>query len=46
MRCFDSSTSSERAISSSRSFRIGFFDGERYRFFASCCVIVLPPRAN
>ena len=31
---------------SSRTFRIGFFDGDRYRFFASCCVIVLPPRAN
>ena len=29
---------------SSRSLRSGFFDGDRYRFFASCCVIVLPPR--
>ena len=31
---------------SSRSFRIGFREGDRYRFFASCCVIVLPPRAK
>ena len=31
---------------SSRSFRSGFFDGDRYRFFASCCVIVLAPREN
>ena len=29
---------------SSRSLRSGFLDGERYRFFASCCVIVLAPR--
>ena len=31
---------------SSRSFRSGFFDGDRYRFFASCCVIVLAPRVK
>ena len=41
-----SSASSRRAMISSRSFRIGFRDGDRYRFFASCCVIVLAPRAN
>ncbi len=31
-------------MSSSSSFRTGLRDGDRYRFLASCCVIVLPPR--
>ena len=31
---------------SSRSLRSGFFDGDRYRFLASCCVMVLPPREH
>ena len=41
-----SSASRRRAMTNSRNFRSGFFDGDRYRFFASCCVIVLAPREN
>ena len=32
-----------RAMISSRSFRIGLREGERYRFFASCWVMVEAP---
>ncbi|MNC96852.1 hypothetical protein D3C83_143290 [compost metagenome] len=46
MRCFVNAASSRRVINSSVTFRIGFFDGDRYRFFASCCVMVLAPRRN
>src|ERR671911_325869 len=44
MRRLLSAASRRRAMISSRSFRTGFREGDRYRFFASCCVMVLPPR--
>ena len=46
MRSFDSLSSSAYAIHSSRSLRTMLLSGVRYRFLASCCVIVLPPRAK
>src|SRR5579864_717256 len=44
IRSFGSASSSRSAVTASLSFRSGFRDGERYRFLASCWVIVLAPR--
>src|ERR1044072_3294010 len=44
MRAFGSASSSRSAVTASLIFRKIDRDGERYRFFASCWVIVLAPR--
>src|SRR5207302_1476485 len=46
IRSFDSATSSRNAVTASFTFRKGLRDDERYRFFASCWVIVLAPRTR
>jgi hypothetical protein len=46
MRSFVRWSSSENAISISRILRSMLRRGDKYRFFASCCVIVLPPTAS
>src|SRR5262245_23695192 len=43
MRFLERRDSRRQAIASSRSLRHGVRAGERYRFLASCCVIVDPP---
>ena len=44
MRSLLSASSSRTAVTASLSFRNSDRDGDRYRFLASCCVIVLAPR--
>ena len=44
MRSLLSASSSRTAVTASLSFRKIDRDGDRYRFLASCCVIVLAPR--
>src|SRR5207245_10703905 len=44
IRSFDSASSSRRAVTASFTLRIGLRDEERYRFLASCWVMVLAPR--
>src|SRR6266700_1670021 len=46
IRSFESASSSWRAVAASFTLRIGFRDDERYRFFASCWVMVLAPRSR
>src|SRR5207247_642424 len=45
MRSFESASSSRNAVIASLSLRSGLREDERYRFLASCCVIVLAPRS-
>src|SRR2546422_6472928 len=44
IRSFESVSSSRRAVTASFTLRIGLREEERYRFLATCWVIVLAPR--
>ena len=46
MRAFGRSASSQRVTTSSRALRASVLLVPKYRFLASCCVIVLPPRVK
>ena len=46
MRVLRTSLSSQRTTSSSRSLRVRLLSVVKYRFFTSCCEIVLPPTAS
>src|SRR2546425_218182 len=46
MRSFESASSSDKAVTASLSLRRGLRDADRYRFFASCWVMVLAPRSR
>src|SRR6266566_1041069 len=45
IRSLDKTSSSPSAVAASLSLRIGLREDERYRFFASCWVMVLAPRS-
>src|SRR3989449_4784919 len=46
IRSLDRTSSSPSAVAASLSLRIGLREDERYRFFASCWVMVLAPRSR
>src|SRR5207302_10216775 len=46
MRSLESASSSDKAVTASLTLRRGLRDADRYRFFASCWVMVLAPRSR